>query len=402
MMSPAPDDSRSPFLPDEAKGRTLRFTADGSDALDAHLAQTCRRVRAGVRRVIPRGKLEAVLLGGGYGRGEGGVLHTAQGDQPYNDLEFYVLVRGSPLLNDWRYRGALRALAHELTPGAGVEVEFKILSLARLRRSPVTMFSYDLVLGHRWVCGQEDLLAGCAHHRQAGSIPLAEATRLLMNRCSGLLFARERLLRTTVTAEDIDFAGRNLAKARLALGDVVLAVRGLYHWSCRERGIRLERLLTHHEWPWLPAVCAHHRRGVEFKLHPVRTVAARGALLADFAELSLLASQVWVWLESTRLRARFRTPLEYVASQADKCPESPGWRNRLVNLLHFGPGGLLRPAAGHYPRERLLHALPLLLWEPAALVDGDLHRYLRHNLRTSASRFAEFVQAYARLWERFR
>ena len=42
-----------------------RFTIDGSDALENHLAQTCNRVTDGVRRVIPNGELDALLLGGG-------------------------------------------------------------------------------------------------------------------------------------------------------------------------------------------------------------------------------------------------------------------------------------------------------------------------------------------------
>lgn len=403
MILPVTEEILVPVRPAGRAGRLRRFTVDGSDALERHLAQVCHCVRNGVRRLIPSGRLEAVLLGGGYGRGEGGVLRTDLGDHPYNDLEFYVLVRGHPTVNDWRYRGALEALAHELAPAAGVEVEFKIISLARLRDRPVSMFSYDLVAGHRWVCGGENLLAGCDHHRLAGMIPLAEATRLLMNRCTGLLFTKERLRRPEVTAEDLDFAGRNLAKARLALGDVVLTAFGLYHWSCRERRSRMEKLSLPVAWPWLPAVREHHGRGVDFKLHPVRTTTAPAGLLAELQELSRVAGEVWLWLESRRLHTRFLTPREYAASRADKCPEIHGWRNWLVNLRQFGPAVLLRPSAARYPRERLLDALALLLWEPAALAGGELQRYLRHRLDTpAAAGFPEFVQAYGRLWERFR
>src|SRR2546430_11696875 len=62
---------------------------------------------------------------------------------------------------------------------------------AKLRRSGRGMFYYDLVLGHKWIIGEDKLLAGCEHHRQADLIPRWEATRLLMNRCSGLLFRSE-------------------------------------------------------------------------------------------------------------------------------------------------------------------------------------------------------------------
>lgn len=395
-----------PSAPSNPPPGEHRFTLDGDEALENRLARICRLVRGAVLiSIIPRQRLEAIVLAGGYGRGEGGVLRTAGGDCPYNDLEFYVFVRGSTLLNERRYGGELHLLAQRLSEKAGVDVEFKILSLARFRRSPVSMFSYDLVTGHRWVYGYEGQFDGCDQHRCAQDIPLHEATRLLMNRCSGLLFASERLGRREFTADDADFVGRNLAKARLALGDVVLAATGRYHWSCRERERRLVDLgwSVWSSWPWFSAVLEEYRRGVAFKLHPERRTATAAELRAELQPLSTLARQLWVWLENRQLRRRFVSPAEYAASDADKCPETPPWRNWLVNLRHFGLAALCDPGrAVRYPRERLLQALPLLLWEPAALFDLNFQRHLRHSLATTATDFPGIVAAYARLWERFR
>src|SRR5213075_351651 len=103
-------------------------------------------------------RLEGLLLGGGYGRGEGGVLPTASGDRPYNDLEFYVFLRGNRHLNELRFGRALHVLGEILTPQAGVEVEFKIASLRELASTPISMFSYDLVVAHRWIIGNDELL----------------------------------------------------------------------------------------------------------------------------------------------------------------------------------------------------------------------------------------------------
>jgi hypothetical protein len=387
-------------------GGPRQFTLDGDEALEHRLAKLCQQVRTSVLiGIIPRRKLEGIVLAGGYGRGEGGVLRTPQGDQPYNDLEFYVFVRGSTFINERRYGGALHLLAQRLTALAGVDVEFKIASLAGLRRSPVSMFSYDLVTSHRWVYGHEEVFAGCGHHRRAADIPLHEATRLLMNRCSGLLFSLERLRRPEFTPDDADFVGRNLAKARLALGDVVLAATGRYHWSCREREKRLVDLSwsVWASWPWFPAVLDQYRRGVAFKLHPERTAGTTAELQAELDAISVLACRLWVWLEGRQLQRRFASPGEYASCDADKCPETPRWRNLLVNLLHFGPMVLWGPGrTTRYPRERLLQALPLLLWEPTALIDLNFHHHLRHYLATTASDFPGFVAAYARLWERFR
>ena len=168
-----------------------RFTLDGGDRLEQHLAALCNQVREEVLQVIPRGRVEAILLGGGYGRGEGGVLQTPAGEQPYNDLEFYLCLAGHPLLNERRYGARVHELAERLSHSAGIEIEFKIISLRRLRRESVSMFHYDLITGHRCVYGGENCLSGCDHHRAAHRIPLCEATRLLMNRCSGLLFSAE-------------------------------------------------------------------------------------------------------------------------------------------------------------------------------------------------------------------
>ena len=212
-----------------------RFTRDGSDALESLIAETCEEIGQEVTRIVPTDKFQALLLGGGYGRGEGGVLSTPDGDAPYNDLEFFLLINGHPRLNERRYGAAIHALEHRMTEKLGIEVEFKILSLEKLISSPTTMFYYDLVCGHRVTAGPASVLDGCAHHADPARIPAHEATRLMMNRCSGLLFAAERLARSELTREDLDFTARNIAKAQLALGDVVLTAIGKYHWSCIER-----------------------------------------------------------------------------------------------------------------------------------------------------------------------
>ncbi len=399
---PLPPTSIAPAALPATESATIpsvqRFTLDGSAELEAHLARTCEKIAAGLRGLLPAGKLEAVLLGGGYGRGEGGVLHTEHGDRPYNDLEFYVCLRGNRHLNEKLHGLALHVLGEILTPQAGVEVEFKITSLRELATSPVSMFSYDLVSGHRWLVGREELLAGAAHHREADQIPLTEATRLLMNRCSGLLFARERLLRHDFTPGDADFAQRNIAKAQLALGDAVLVCYGQYHWSVHERHRRLARIARTESSSWLRELSRHHASGVQFKLRPERSKTPREMLHVLHAEVRDLALQTFLWLESRRLGSYFRSAEDYALRSLDKWPESSRARNALVNLKVLGVRGLFARHPLHHPRERVLHALALLLWEPAALTSPDLRARVRGALRSDASDFAGFVGAYRALW----
>lgn len=383
-----------------------RFTLDGSAQLEAHLDSVCRQVGERVRALIPSDQLVGLLLGGGYGRGEGGVLRMPDGDHPYNDLEFYVFVRGAGWMADRRWREPLHHLGEELSPGAGLEVEFKALTLGKLRRAAPQMFYYDLVVGHRWVIGDDDLLVGCEHHQDPLRIPLHEATRLLMNRCSGLLYSAERLARAEFTLEDADFVGRNHAKARLALGDAWLAAQGQYHWSCRERHERIRRLAAVGpadvaKGSTTAELLREHAAGVQFKLFPVRTVATRAALQQEQERLVRLGLGLWLWLEGRRLGWTSPNAAAYAQDPRDLCPETGPVRNLLVNLRTFRGGAFDGGGLVRYPRERLLRSLALLLWEPRVLRDAVLLTLVQQALRCGATDLSGLVQGYQRLWQRF-
>jgi hypothetical protein len=386
-----------------------RFTIDGSNALEQRLGALCREVGDQLNYLIPAARLEGVVLGGGYGRGEGGVLQTESGDEPYNDLEFYVFLRGNRLINQRRYESALNDLGHQLSSTAGLHVEFKCDSIHRFKRSPVSMFSYDLVAGHQLVCGQPNIFRGCEHHLTARSIPLSEATRLLFNRCSGLLLVGEKLSagashpgsRPQFSTDDADFIGRNLSKAKLALGDALLVVYGNYHWSCRERNRRLAQLSVPERPPYFSEIKKLHTEAMEFKLHPSRSSDAAHDFELAYRELSRICSELWLWLESIRLQQPFFTARDYSLYRASKCPESSAWRNCLLNLRTFGLKAIIDALAWRYPRERLFNALPLLLWEQSAPTEPALQRLIQRQLHTAASDWAGWVAAYKSIWPNY-
>ncbi|HZP59679.1 MAG TPA: hypothetical protein VFB27_05090 [Opitutaceae bacterium] len=378
----------------------LHFTLDGNDELERRLAGVCKTIMAGLRGLIPSHRLQAVLLGGGYGRGEGGVMRTGEDEHPYNDLEFYVCLRGNRHLNERLYHLPLEVLGEILTPMAGAEIEFKIISLAELRPSRISMFSYDLLMGHRWLLGHEGLILGFAHHRIADKIPPSEATRLLMNRCSGLLFAQERLERDEFTAADADFVQRNMAKAELAFGDALLTAHGQYHWSCQERHLRLQRLVPAQPLPWLEDVRAHHAAGVKFKLHPERSTASRAVLQMQQREVVALGLKVWLWQEKRRLGADFTSASDYAGNRLNKCPETRRHRNLLVNIKIGGLRSLFKFDSFRHPRERVFRALCILLWGHTARVLPPPPDRPDTALLASTSPFTDLVASYKALWQR--
>ena len=378
-----------------------RFTVDGGQELESRLAKTCSEVLAAVQKLIPQEKLEALVLGGGYGRGQGGVRKTKSGEKPYNDLEFYVFVRGNVHVSERNYHAPLHELGERLSSDAGLHVEFKVYSIDKLRDSPVSMFTYDLVAGHKVIFGGEEIFQECQHHLIARDIPLHEATRLLFNRCSGLLLAKDFLRNPELTPEQQDFVGRNIAKAQLAFGDAVLAVYGRYHSNCLERAERLNKNPSDFGPPALGEIQRVHAMGVDFKLHPSRTRASRAELLESHAQSSKLGLQLWLWVESRRLDRPFTTAQEYALSPVSKCPESVPWRNALLNLRTFGPGKIFDRNNFRYPRERLLNALSLMLWDEATSPEKAAQWKLPELLQAKSATWPDLIQAYQHLWQHY-
>ncbi|HSU57292.1 MAG TPA: glycosyltransferase [Candidatus Dormibacteraeota bacterium] len=398
-----------------------RFTIDGDDKLEESLRRLCGKVLTEIKALIPEAKLEALVLGGGYGRGEGGVLKTQAGDRPYNDLEFYVFLRGNRLLNERSFNPGLEKLGQRLSNQAGLHVEFKIDSLPRFRAASISLFSYDLVSGHRTVLGPGEVFQNCEHHRKAENIPLSEASRLLLNRCTGLLLVRELLTQPPASRKgtvpvltnetEADFAARNIAKAQLALGDALLIAAGDYHWSCRERAKRMNNLFgasssssSFSFWSSISQfepIRELHAKGVEFKLHPQRSSTSLAALGDEHRQVSTIAAQLWLWLEGKRLNQAFPDMQTYALNRLKKCPEVASWRNMLLSARVFGLKGLLNPSAGRYPRERLFNSLPLLLWNGEVSREPEVQDHLRTQLVTEANDWEGFLAAYKQVWPKY-
>ena len=221
------------------------------------LDELVEKASAGIGRDIeslrvPR--LAGVVLGGGYGRGEGGAKKNADGEFVLsNDLDFFAVTE--PGEGDEATRpiaGALRPVSEKWTASLGVDVDFAVKTPWRLKHDEERIMVQELLRGYFDVAGDkgEKMFAGIAK-RDAGAIPWMEAARLLMNRGMGLLFAKE-------SGRSRDFAIRNINKCILGAGDAFLVSRGKYSWRATERADSCEAL----------GGCRLYRKAVEWKFRP--------------------------------------------------------------------------------------------------------------------------------------
>jgi len=191
------------------------------------------RVVSGLVRLAGR-DLSAILLVGGFGRGEGGVAREGVRLRPMNDYDIVVILR------PW----AARCVAGRLQKGAEQaqaqwklsvkQVDVMVTSGARLAIPVPTVARYEMKHGYRVLWGASP---GAIRALPARWLPVHEGTKYYRNRAGGLLVARLLL----DGCGQFDTAGRRelafleINKALLAVGDGHLIQRRAYHYSYEKR-----------------------------------------------------------------------------------------------------------------------------------------------------------------------
>ncbi len=359
-------------------------------SLEAHF----RRLREAMEAPgAPRGKVSALVLGGGYGRGEGGVLaNEGGGESLFNDLDYFLFAETpeAPAVRRW-----VREVEAAESRALGIDVEIKCLARREVERGVAgSMMFLDLALGHEVVWGEAGWLAELGGRLDPAHLPLAEATRLLWNRGSGLYFALCRI----GARREPEFVWRNHQKCALALGDASLCAEGRYHPSSVER---LRRLRAGEAGDVSDELLERYGIAAEFKLHPRPCARTWEELRADNAALRAMWEGVFLRVESRRTGREFESLEAYAAGRRRLFGgEVPLWRAPLFALrdaLRYR--ACLKPV-WDYPRAALMRALCCLLDlgnHPTAL--GRVGEFLPAGAPVAGVRGTPALQQWERSYE---
>ncbi|MBR2364284.1 MAG: hypothetical protein IKA79_03690 [Lentisphaeria bacterium] len=205
-----------------AKNRK-KFTACG----DKEAENLLKRVLLEMKETLSGTDL-CVVLGGGYGRGDGGVRQDKENGILYNDLDFFVFASNVPA----RGEELLKDIAEKYEKELKVDMDFSRVMTGRdIKNNERRLMMQELKRGYHLVCG-EDFPAKYLKERPARELPFSEACRLLFNRGMGLLLAGEKI---SNNSSDTDFILRNIYKAVLGAVDAILISSGKYYWHIGQR-----------------------------------------------------------------------------------------------------------------------------------------------------------------------
>lgn len=351
------------------------YAHQGSRELNAKLHRELAVVADGLRGILGD-NLQALILGGGYGRGEGGVVTVGGRELLYNDLDLFLVVRNKKRAS----HTAMGTVLEDSKARLGIDVDLsRPLSVKDITRWRPELRWHDLLHGHVVVSGPRDILHRNAPDSVTGPPAAIEASRLMLNRGAGLLWSL-RVMRGLEPAPDADFVRRNHFKALLGIGDAVLLVHGAYVPSCSDRLEAFEALEDRNPEVWDLHLGASYRAALEFRSRP-------DATRSNISEKRLRAT-AWRWgggwlhVEAARTARRWESHDAYAAWRGIRERRQHTPRAILRNIVQ---NATLKQISGRHPREKLYRSLPGLLGLS----------------RTDPTTWPRRSAAFLRVWRRF-
>ncbi len=299
----------------------IRFTMGGDPALERVVERELRLIVEAVVQLAGR-DLTAILLVGGFGRGEGGAVRDGMQLRPMNDYDVVVLGSGA----DGDVAGRIENGVEDARLQSRLsvkQVDVMVTTATRLAIPVPTVARYEMKNGHR-------ILWGALRHPiravPARWLPMHEGTKFYRNRTAGLLIARLLLDGCGQLQPEIrrELAFLEINKALLAPGDAHLIQSRTYHYSYVKRRELIEAEARRHR---LEAdVATACIRALDDRRELDAAALAQRDLDAEWHRATGALVGSMVAFEAQRYARTFRTFEEYATYVADQLLSGRFWR----------------------------------------------------------------------------
>jgi len=236
------------------------FTILKDDRINRKIQVDLEKIRASLLNEF--GEIEALILVGGFGRGEGSVLVENGRIKPINDYDIVMITRK---LED---KKKINILRKKLAEDIGLWwVDITNYKLSKVSRLKYSMYNYDLKYGSYVFYGRERIL-DLIPQMDPKRMPLIEGEMLFFTRMWCFLgpFKTEFLERDLDSKERF-FLMNQMSKAIGAFCDAMIITKGCYHHSYAKRLERFKELYFNRR-----ELVELAELGTEFKLTPYTNI----------------------------------------------------------------------------------------------------------------------------------
>lgn len=351
-----------------------KYSLYGSKSFDSKVDHDMHAIVKAVRETISDEKLLAVILTGGYGRGEGTAYLSEGKEVPFNDYDMIVVAKKSH-----QHQAQIPKLEENLSLRLGLPVDLYLHSPRSLKNSEFSLMNTEIKYGHKVVYGDQKIL-NLMPKFSLQKIPLEEGSRLLMNRGKLLLDIDLRLKEKEPlgSQERLKFA-KFLMKNTLAFGDCLFMAARKYQLSYAQKSAQIGLLAKELAPPDSDWIIKQYHEAVAFKNSGGSKWLKIEDLHSRFKKTKEIYLNFVLWYEGVRLAQQLNSFEDYVKLLPKRQPLQPTQHARAIyhNFSHLRDV-MTSPSLGFswvHPRFRLLAALGFALRDgkipPSLLSSND-------------------------------
>lgn|GEM_PF-6915693 len=309
-------------------------------------------------RLKRKNGIEAIILSGSYGRGDGSILPQQGTIIPVNDYNFYIIT------NDMY---TVKALKTEFMTGIStiikhipVNCTFSFYNKKMLPTAPFQLMWYDIKYGSKVIYGNKNILSLLPEYAST-AIPLSEGLRLLVNRAIFLI--REKSIPDILSYKTKLKHLIALHKLVFACGDAVLIALKLYSPCIADKWVRLKRVKSTtgnfiDELKTVYKECLHNKYAL------LETIIKRNNITGLYHRVKKLFFSVFKWYEERRLGQPALT-WEHYPSLILKSEKS-SIRHLLQSIRNGHFTDIFSQWGYIHPHKRIAASLPFIITDTAS------------------------------------
>lgn len=381
----------------------LRYTRYGSPDVERRIDRTMAKSASLVAKHFNRHEYRALLLIGGYGRGEGGVIWNEGEERPHNNIDFLLVTSPAGFLRAKSLKMRLDKVLEPIVREERIGIDTGVVSEFALHKSPPRIIFHDLRWGHRTILGDASLVPSLPYS-PARDLEVADVHHLLVNRAS-LLVINDAIIERGFTSElHAQFIIKHAMKAIIGHGDALLFVHDLYHASYVEKQRRMR------ECPSIdPGLAELYESAAEFRFAP-DYAHYNGPTLGEFlVRVRDVLSSAHLDFERFRSKNKYCTfdghaervlfdQLDSMTFAQQAKQSLSNWRFQSTSRSKLGLSAKLERTLRYtHPRTVLAATLPALLYETS----DEERRLAQLLLEAPASTPSALRNAYLEHWSRY-
>ncbi|MDY6915378.1 MAG: hypothetical protein SVM86_03550 [Candidatus Cloacimonadota bacterium] len=377
-----------------------KFTVKGSVKIENEIRNILGKITDDLHKHLKQEDYKALILLGGYGRGEGGVVTENNREKPHNNFDLLLITKKSPtklVLNIEKYRDNLGKISSVYDIG----IDLGVISASKLKHSQCRLMWYEMRFGHKVLAGDKNFVSSLKHF-SLKNVPAWDIRNLMVNR--GTLMIVNDLLLEEFEIDDQrkKLIIKHIIKAIIGYGDALLFFEGEYSWSYMEKKRRMIKQKN---------ISSKFKKiynmAMEFRFQPNYSEFMNKDLKELNETLREIFSEVFRYCEQKRLGVELKNWSTYPAIVFRKAVFSQkysvkSWLKKFIIFFksekYFGKHGLMASIGYRFLGTKGLLAV-LFPYIAFKLDDKEFKNLARDFLRNSEN-FSSLRRSYLCIWSK--